>query len=310
MDIRNQVESLFNVKRQKKLTQAGENYRKILQANPDLQDIEDEMLEASQEVALTGVYDEEKMDAISAKKDKLLKDLGLEGADKPKFDCNICEDRGYVDGKVCQCLKKELINAYFNLGENGGIIKDNNFANFDIEIFDDQAKNGSSPRANMEKIYELSRKYAANFENEEDSLFFYGPSGTGKTYLTGCIASEIRDRGFTVLYLTAIELMNFCRDRQFNSADNKDYMDQKDQMIKTCDLLIIDDLGTEQANNMNAGYLYDIINYRTSVGKKFIINSNLSLMDLSKRYADRIFSRITGNSKNIEFIGSNLRMKR
>ena len=140
MDIRNQVESLFNVKRQKKLTQAGENYRKILQANPDLQAIEDEMLEASQEVALTGVYDEEKMDAISAKKDKLLKKLGLQGADKPKFDCNICEDRGYVDGKVCQCLKKELINAYFNLGENGGIIKDNNFANFDIEIFDDQAK--------------------------------------------------------------------------------------------------------------------------------------------------------------------------
>ena len=102
--------------------------------------------------------------------------------------------------------------------------------------------------------------------------------------------------------------MNFCKDRQFNSYDNKDFMDQKDEMIKNCDLLIIDDLGTEQNNNMNAGYLYDIINYRTSVGKKFIINSNLTLMDLSKRYADRIFSRITGNSKNIEFIGKNLRM--
>ena len=124
MDIRNQVESLFNVKRQKKLNEASENYRKILQAHPDLQAIEDEMIEASQEVILTGVYDEDKMEAITAKKDKLLKDLGLEGADKAKFDCDLCEDRGYVNGKVCQCLKKELINAYFNLGENGGIIKD------------------------------------------------------------------------------------------------------------------------------------------------------------------------------------------
>ena len=308
MDIRKQVESAFNARRVKILADASENYNRILSEYPELMDVENEMQQAAMDVITTGVYNEELMQKIEDKKANIIKKLNIKDEIEPKFNCNICNDMGYVDGKICKCLKRELIDAYFKLGDNGGIIESDNFRNFDINIFSNEKVNAISPRENIKKIYDMSINYIKNFDNEKDSLFFYGASGTGKTYLTGCIATEIRNLGYTVLYLTAIELMNFCKDRQFNSQDNKDFMDQKDEMIKNCDLLIIDDLGTEQNNNMNAGYLYDIINYRTSVGKKFIINSNLTLMDLSKRYADRIFSRITGNSKNIEFIGKNLRM--
>lgn len=308
MDIRKQVESAFNARRVKILADASENYKRILSEYPELMDVENEMQQAAMDVITTGVYNEELMQKIEDKKANIIKKLNIKDEIEPKFNCSICSDMGYVDGKICKCLKRELIDAYFKLGDNGGIIESDNFRNFDINIFSNEKVNAISPRENIKKIYDMSINYIKNFDNEKDSLFFYGPSGTGKTYLTGCIATEIRNLGYTVLYLTAIELMNFCKDRQFNSYDNKDFMDQKDEMIKNCDLLIIDDLGTEQNNNMNAGYLYDIINYRTSVGKKFIINSNLTLMDLSKRYADRIFSRITGNSKNIEFIGKNLRM--
>ena len=308
MDIRKQVESAFNARRVKILADASENYKRILSEYPELMDVENEMQQAAMDVITTGDYNEELMQKIEDKKANIIKKLNIKDEIEPKFNCSICNDMGYVDGKICKCLKRELIDAYFKLGDNGGIIESDNFRNFDINIFSNEKVNAISPRENIKKIYDMSINYIKNFDNEKDSLFFYGPSGTGKTYLTGCIATEIRNLGYTVLYLTAIELMNFCKDRQFNSYDNKDFMDQKDEMIKNCDLLIIDDLGTEQNNNMNAGYLYDIINYRTSVGKKFIINSNLTLMDLSKRYADRIFSRITGNSKNIEFIGKNLRM--
>lgn len=310
MDIRNQVESIFNARRIKTLSEASNNYNKLLAKYPELKAIEDEMQAAAMEVINTGVYDEELMATIEAKKEALIDKLGIRDQITPQFNCKICNDMGYVDGRVCKCLKRELIDAYFKLGDNGGIISENNFQNFNMELFSNEKINGVSPREQIEKIYNMSMNYINNFDSEKDSLFFYGPSGTGKTYLTGCIATEIRNLGYTVLYLTAIELMNFYKDRQFNSADNKDFMDQKDEMIKNCDLLIIDDLGTEQHNSMNSGYLYDIINYRTSMNKKFIINSNLTLTDLSKRYADRIFSRITGNSKNIEFIGKNLRLQR
>lgn len=307
MNIRTQVEYLFNARREQKKDQIELKRIELKNKYPDYKQAEDDIKKYFENSAFNGSYDTNIMNELVEELETIKKKYKIEEQLREEYDCKLCNDTGYVDGKLCRCLKRELIDAYFKLGDNSGIIVDNRFENFNENLFSNNGAN--SPRDAIIKIKSLANKFVQDFENNKgESLFFYGKSGTGKTFMSGAIANAIKDKGYSVLYLTAIELVEFFRDRQFYSEDKKDYMDEKADLIKNCDLLVIDDLGVEQSNNLNSGYLYDVINYRVSFNKPFIINSNLGMSELSKRYADRIFSRIVGVSTNVEFIGGNIRL--
>lgn len=162
-----------------------------------------------------------------------------------------------------------------------------------------------SLRDYMSEKLEEAKVYAESFTGTGKGLLYFGKSGTGKTFTTGAIANRIRERGFTVLYMTAVELMDAVKEKDYSK--NADDSETKYQLIKDVDLLVIDDLGTELATPYTASALFDIVNYRSGLEKPVIYSTNFELSQLSKRYHDRIFSRITGSVKLVEYFGNNIR---
>lgn len=257
---------------------------------------------------------QKKTDEITEKKTALLNKLGLP-ADYlvPHFECNICEDTGYVDNSLCSCIKQKLYDVEYNKS-NISNIKFENFNNFKFDVYSDKADAavyGSqiSPRENMKRIYTISKRFVENFDSpEEKNLMFLGPTGLGKTFLSNCIAKELLDAGKTVLYQTApVMLDSIIKSKFENSSSLMEH-------ILDVDLLIIDDLGTETMNNMKFTELFNIINTRllnqNNKITKTIISTNMDLRDIFAVYDERIGSRIVGNYNICKFFGDDIRMKK
>ena len=237
---------------------------------------------------------------------------------EPKYSCSKCKDTGYIStpsgDKMCNCMKQELLNEAYNNSNMYNLQKEN-FKVFDFSMFSTVAnqqlyKSTLSPRENIEKIVEISKKFIDNFEkDDEKNLLFTGTTGAGKTFLSSCIANEILKKGYTVLYQTAPILLDSIFDYKYNntSSDSKALYDN----FFNVNLLIIDDLGTENLTAAKFAELFTILNSRLITPKtKTIISTNLSLEDLSKIYDSRILSRIIGNFNICRFFGEDLRFKK
>lgn len=240
---------------------------------------------------------------------------------KLKYECDICKDRGYVEKlgvfEKCICLKRlqeELRYRKSNLRKR---VEKENFKTFKIERFDDHIKYEISPELNIERtaraqiefILNRSLNFIENFEDSETkSLIFYGGVGLGKSFMCSAIAKEIMDRGKSVIYYTANELVDmlqlytFDRESFFKEHIIEDYRDLDD-----ADLLIIDDLGAELTNNFVKTSLFNIINTRIIKDKKLIISTNLNPFELKDRYDERIFSRLIVYADAYKFVGEDLR---
>ena len=223
--------------------------------------------------------------------------------------CPACGDSGRVNGQLCGCMKG-LYNKALSL-ELGSLLKhgDECFENFDLRLYDSiPDSRGSSPRAVMQRIYEACRKFADNFPNVEANLLMQGGPGLGKTYLSACIARVVADKGLSVCYesavaaLDAYEQQKFCRD----SAEGLSAA-AKVQRMSDCDLMILDDLGTEMLTPMSQSALYTLINKRLVKGRKTIISPNLSDSELEKRYSPQIYSRLAGEFIHLPFAGKDIR---
>ena len=145
------------------------------------------------------------------------------------------------------------------------------------------------------------------------NLFFIGPPGLGKTFLSACIARVVADKGFSVVYDTASSIFTKFEDDQFGRSDNPDVPNEARQEIKRymeCDLLILDDLGTEFITKVTVSALYDLVNTRLMTNKKTIVSSNLSLNDLDKVYTEQIMSRLEGEYHVLFFEGEDIRKKK
>lgn len=231
---------------------------------------------------------------------------------KVKFECSKCNDTGYLqDGKKCSCLNKQIINNLYSISNMEYMLNKENFDTFDINMFSNDAyKNEKlTPRQNMYYILEISEDFCSNFYDTNMNLLLYGSTGLGKTFMCNCIASALLRKEISVLYQTAFSLFEIIETHKFNKQIESEENKINYNMIFECDLLIIDDLGTEVGNSFTNAELFNIINERLITNKKVIISTNLSLEQLRDTYSERITSRVFNNFVPLKFYGEDLRYK-
>ena len=263
--------------------------------------------------------------AIGAVRDKNL-DLQAERADllvahgypadalDDKPACPRCNDTGWRGAVMCDCLKnlcaqeqiKEL-SKLLDLGEQS-------FDTFSLDVYSPSPWRGSgiSPRENMEMVYEICLNYAQKFGRFYfNNLFLSGAPGLGKTFLSACIARTVSENGFSVVYDTAVNIFSRFEDRKF-SRDAEDTREARDETRRylSCDLLILDDLGSEMTTPFVQSALYTLINSRLTADRRTVISSNLSMEDVRRRYAPQIASRLEGEYRVLPFFGEDIRLLR
>lgn len=220
--------------------------------------------------------------------------------------CPICEDKGYKDGKMCVCLEQMVIDEYHKRSNLQHMIVQENFDTFDELLFSDEKQNGNkSPRENILVAKEACLSFIEEFDTAFRNILFVGGVGTGKTFLTHCVAKELLERCKTVMYFTAYDLVEKFTEISLGQADRN-----TKEMFWNCDLLIIDDLGCERQTVFSQNSLFNLLNERLVRNKSMLISTNLSVKELQQTYNERIFSRIMGNFIGIRFIGNDLRIKK
>lgn len=248
------------------------------------------------------------MDQLRQDRKNLLLSLGYqEDILEYKPQCPYCNDEGAVDGKICVCFQKMLIEKYYDQSNLKNILTKENFDTFRMDYYSRvKGSHPISPRDQMERILLSCVQYAKNFPNENKNLYFYGDPGLGKTFLSHCVAKELLDAGYLVIYQTATDLLDIIRKSKFQHGEDT----QPIHYLYQSDLLIIDDLGTETLTEFANNELFNLINRRLKEGKKMLISTNLPLSKLEGRYSARLASRIIGNFQFYEFFGEDIRMKK
>ena len=228
------------------------------------------------------------------------------------FMCPKCRDTGYIGIKMCSCLlelykeeQRKSLSSLLKLGEE-------TFDSFDLSYYDDTPApdTGISPRRSMEIIYETCVEYARKFSGKSMNLFFIGSPGLGKTFLSACIARVVADNGFSVVYDMVTSVFSKFEDVKFNKVDDLEEARGEVKRYLECDLLILDDVGTEMRTEYTVSALYEIINTRLVNGRKTIVSSNLTLHELRQRYTEQIASRLEGEYQVLTFRGDDVRRKR
>lgn len=224
--------------------------------------------------------------------------------------CNHCRDTGYTGRKMCHCLKELLTKAaYLRLGAVSNA-NDCSFESFSLSYYPEQPldHSGIVPRRRMAQIFQYCRQYATDFSHESESLLFLGQTGLGKTHLSLAIASAVTGKGFGVLYSSVQKLMDRLESQKFSNANNmrEQYRDSVNYILH-CDLLVLDDLGTEFYTQFTASVLYNIINSRLAEKRPTIINTNLDLPKIEEKYSQRMVSRLACGYKVLRFCGKDIR---
>lgn len=222
--------------------------------------------------------------------------------------CPTCGGSGYVGANMCQCLR-ELCRQEQHRELTVLAAGDESFEKFRLDYYPDRTDpaQGVNIRAVMEKTFKTCRTYAVSFAPGAGNLLFSGDTGLGKTFLSACIARTVADRGYSVVYESAghlfakLERAKFSGDQEAQREAGK---------YTACDLLIVDDLGTEMGGQFTTSALYALINDRLLSGKAMIISTNLNTGDLERRYSAAIVSRLRGNFKRIAFLGEDIRLKK
>ena len=218
-----------------------------------------------------------------------------------RYDCNKCDDSGYVDGKMCECMKRELVMAGYESSGLGRLIATQSFDNFSLDYY----KSGGANYQNMQLYFNSLRSFAQGFSADTYRNFLLiGGTGLGKTHLSTSVAKTVIERGFDVLYVSAIDMFSDFKKKQFGNGEG--YVDNTRRYFE-CDLLIIDDLGTELTNQFTVSCLYNVINSRINSARSTFINTNLSKKEIESKYAERITSRLFGEYYPLVFSGIDIR---
>jgi len=220
-----------------------------------------------------------------------------------KYECELCSDTGYVGLDMCSCMRSALIQAGYESSGIGNLIKKQNFHNFDLGYY----RNDRSLYESMSNNLAVCKNYAETFDAKNSkNLLLMGTTGSGKTHMSTSIAGSVVEKGYDVIYETAQNLFSDFEQERFGRSYNNTEPSST-QKYFDCDLLIVDDLGTEVINQFTVACLYNIINTRLNKEKAMIFNTNLDPDELRKRYADRITSRMFGEFSLLCFNGPDIR---
>ena len=251
--------------------------------------------------ALVGLS--EKINEISEQKKKLLLEYSFpENYLEPIYTCPDCQDTGYIDENKCHCLKHKILRCLYAQSNIEEVLERENFETLTYDYYNDDEI------SDMKVIVSRCKDFVCNFDNEYKNILLLGNSGVGKTFLTNCIAKALLDSGHSVIYFTSFQLFDTLAQYAF-SYDNDEEVTGMCEDIFGCDLLIIDDLGTENANSFVASSLFRVVNERDIRRKSTIISTNLSLGQLNERYAERSMSRIFGQYDVIKPDIQDIRLK-
>lgn len=312
------VNAILERRRKRAELAAQERREKIYALEPRVQEI-DRQLTHTGVLAATAVLQRQKdvrsaleelrqkNQALQKERAELLESHGMHPEDlRPQYTCPKCEDRGNVDGRMCTCMKDLLHQeAQRQLNESTPLALCS-FENFDLSYYPDVTdEQGYNPRQIMERQFAFCRRYAYGFTLDSDSLLLTGKTGLGKTHLSLSIARVVIDRGFGVVYGTAQALLSRIDDEHFGRVEGGTM-----QGLLDCDLLILDDLGTEFRTQFTVAALYHIVNTRQLTQKPTIISTNLSIREMQSYYTERFSSRVIGGYTRVHFIGRDIRQQK
>ena len=232
-----------------------------------------------------------------------------------EYMCSKCNDTGFANAKMCDCFKaiykeeqRASLSNLFKLGNE-------TFDNFDLSYYDDTPApdTGISSHRSMEVVYKTCVEYARKFGKKSMNLFLIGNPGLGKTFLSACIARVVADKGYSVVYdMTASIFAKFENAKFLRTDDLEEIREIRNETKRylECDLLIIDDLGTEMTTAFTISALYELINTRLVTDKKTLVSSNLTMDELRRRYNEQIMSRLEWEYQVLKFYGDDIRKKK
>lgn len=220
------------------------------------------------------------------------------------FSCDLCRDTGYVGSHMCSCYEEALRQAAFKNSVLATAMPGARFENFDLDYYSPEPdETGISPKERMGLMLAACKIFCREFDNQQKNLLFYGPTGLGKTFLSGCISRELTDHGKIVVYDTAYSIFSMLEREKFSRDD----VEADTSRLFDCDLLIMDDLGTEMQTSFTKSAFYNLVNTRLLKNKLTIINTNYTMEELEKIYSSRIVSRLIGEYSLLKFAGEDIR---
>lgn len=248
---------------------------------------------------------------VRARREELLTAAGYRPTDlQPVYSCPDCQDTGYIGQQRCHCFRQAAIDLIYTQSNIKNILAAENFDTLTFDYYDDSQTDPSTGRSALDNAriaVDTCHSFVNQFDRTFDNLYFYGSTGVGKTFLSNCVAKALIDTGHSVLYFTSFQLFNILEESKFH-GDALAREQQED--LFSCDLLIIDDLGTELTNRFSVSQLFLCLNERLLRQKSTIISSNLDLEHLFETYSERNFSRIISNYTLLKLTGADIRLKK
>jgi len=231
---------------------------------------------------------------------------------KPQYVCKQCNDTGHIELTdktiVCECFKKLLCETACEELNKISPLSLSTFASFDLNFYSQNPDSkGNIPYRRMSRIYDYCLNYAKTFDGSNKGILMTGNTGLGKTHLSLAIANEVINKGYSVVYVSAPDILSKLEHEHFSY--NYDGEQEILQSLNECDLLIIDDLGTEFTTQFSSTAIYNLFNTRVNLRKPVIINTNLNALELENKYTARFLSRVMMSCDQLDFIGEDIRAK-
>lgn len=226
------------------------------------------------------------------------------------YTCPDCRDTGFIGARKCHCFNKAIIELLYAQSNLQGILEQENFSACSLEYYSSNHKDPLTGRSSKEAILtalEACHKFVDTFSANFQNILLYGDTGVGKTFLSHCIAKELIESSYSVIYFSASRLFDFLAKEAFSRKEDEE---EKHTHIYGCDLLIIDDLGSELSNTFTTSRLFTVLNERILRRKSTIISTNLALEDIKSIYSERIFSRISSCYTMLRLTGDDIRIQK